>query len=54
MLVDLQEILEVYPEFATDFLLTFRVTFNLRQVSMFFIVSQIEQFIVTLILTFSS
>ena len=32
MLVDLQEILEVYPEFAADFLQTFRVTFNLREV----------------------
>ncbi|KAK2158309.1 hypothetical protein LSH36_173g06019 [Paralvinella palmiformis] len=30
MLVDLQEILEDYPEFAGDFLRKFRVTFNLR------------------------
>lgn len=32
MLVDLQEILDMYPEFAGDFLQKFRVTFDLRQV----------------------
>ena len=34
MLEDLQEILDMYPEFAGDFLAKFRVTFNLRHVSM--------------------
>lgn len=30
---DLQEILDMYPEFAGDFLAKFRVTFDLREVS---------------------
>lgn len=33
LLDDLQEILDVYPEFSGDFLQKFRVTFNLRYVS---------------------
>ena len=33
MLTDLQEILDMYPEFAGDFLYKFTVTFNLRHVS---------------------
>ena len=32
-LQDLQEILDVYPEFAETFLQKFQVTFNLRHVS---------------------
>ncbi len=33
MITDLQEILDMYPEFAGDFLRKFMVTFNLRHVS---------------------
>ncbi len=32
MLDDLQEILDMYPEFAGDFWMKFKVTFDLRQV----------------------
>ena len=32
-LTDLHEILDMYPEFAGDFLNKFRVTFDLREVS---------------------
>ena len=33
MFADLQEILDMYPEFAGDFLAKFRVTFDLREVN---------------------
>ena len=33
MITDLQEILDMYPEFAGDFLKKFNLTFNLRHVS---------------------
>lgn len=33
-LEDLQEVLDVYPEFAVQFLQTFSVTFNLRHVGL--------------------
>ena len=34
MISDLQEVLDIYPEFTVDFLQRFRVTFNLRHVSL--------------------
>lgn len=40
-IVDLRTILDVYPEFAGDFLQNFRVTFNLRLVNICLVDSQI-------------
>ena len=45
-LEDLQEILDVYPEFAGGFLQKFRVTFDLRRVShKLAVISMVEDFL---------